>query len=200
MTKLFLFDLGKVLVDFDFTLAIKRLQKVYPIQTTRVIALFMNSGLSEDWDRGAISPEEFYSIMQKSLKLPMSLAEFVPYWNDIFTENVEMAALLEKLKVHYRLAALSNTNVWHVAHLKATYPWIAHFDPLIASCEVRLLKPEPEIYQYALRVTQTVPQDILYIDDLAANVKAAAKLGIDAIQFKTYEKLILELEERNIQI
>src|SRR3989338_5120879 len=90
MINFILFDLGKVLIDFDFKIAVSNLRKHCRVDLFKVQALFYKSSFAKDWDRGLLSPEQFYGTVKEKLNLPLEIEEFMPIWNGIFSENTEM--------------------------------------------------------------------------------------------------------------
>ena len=63
-----------------------------------------------------------------------------------------------------------------------------------------MMKPEPEIYRLALKKADASPEETFYIDDIAENVAAARRLGIDAVRFKDYASIMKEIEKRNLTL
>jgi len=200
MVELFLFDLGKVLIDFDFAIAIKKLQERNSLNYKKIHALFSDSDLARLWDRGLLSEEAFYLRLKNDLNLKIKMEELIPIWNDIFSEKKESISLALSLKRLYKVMVMTNTNPWHLAYLRERFSWLSEFDGLVASCEVRLLKPEPEIYSLALAQAKVSPEDAIYVDDLIQNVQAAKSLGIDALQFLSFDHLANELKERGFEL
>ncbi len=195
---LVIFDLGKVLIDFDFNIAIAKLDKFAPIDRAKVMALFMNSKLARDWDRGMLNPKQFYAIIKKELNLPIEMDEFIPIWNDIFSPKEEMIDLALRFAKNHKTVIVSNTNPWHSQHIMKKYHWLKEFKEFIASCEVKLLKPDHEIFHLTLSRADASPKKTLYIDDIQENIVSATKLGIDAIQFKSHTLLLDELKIRGV--
>ena len=76
----------------------------------------------------------------------------------------------------------------------------AYFDFFFSSCYVGIRKPGAQIYKLALDVLQCEPEEVAFIDDRAANVEAAAKLGIHAIQYQGVAKLDRELAALGIEV
>ena len=70
------------------------------------------------------------------------------------------------------------------------------FEHLIYSCDYGSIKPELAIYRNCLELLKAAPQDILYLDDRAENVEAAARLGINSVLFDTVEKTASRVESR----
>jgi HAD superfamily hydrolase (TIGR01509 family) len=90
------------------------------------------------------------------------------------------------------LALLSNTDPIHVAHFEANYSFVRHFSARIYSCRVGLSKPSPMIFHRALREISAMPDEAMFIDDLAENVMVAASLGINAFHFTSASELLSE--------
>jgi putative hydrolase of the HAD superfamily len=200
MTRLVLFDVGRVLIDFDFAIALKRLRELFRVDASKMIALFRNSRLVEDWDRGLIAPADFFKAVQKEMNFPIGMERFSSIWNEIFREKDEVISLAKSLNQNYKVFLLSNTNPWHASHLRKKYSWIGDFDDFIASCEVRLLKPDPEIFKLALRRARVLPAETFYVDDLSENVRAAEKLGIASHRFTDFEGLASEVRKRKLKL
>jgi len=102
------------------------------------------------------------------------------------------------LKKDYRLFLLSNTNSIHQEYGWKKYEFLKYFDKLILSHEVKSLKPEEKIYREVEKASGLPSSNHFYIDDIQEYVNAAKKIGWDAVQFVDYEKLINDLELRNI--
>lgn len=196
--KLFIFDLGKVLVDFDFSVAVKRIEKLCPVNPLKLAALFQRSELAEHWDKGILPPEQFYQWVQKEMNFPVGIEEFIPIWNEIFSENEEMIFLAKSLKHNYQVVVLSNTNPWHARYLEQRYSWLKDFDDFIASCDVHLLKPDTRIFDLVLKKRGAMPSETIYIDDIEKNVEGAMSLGINGLVFKSFPSLKKDLLSRGI--
>jgi len=88
----------------------------------------------------------------------------------------------------YRLAILSNAPI-ELAEALAEVPWLARFEVRLFSCRLRLSKPDPAIYRAAIERLAAAPEDIVFLDDRADNVAAAAALGIRAHLFTEAEQI-----------
>ena len=69
------------------------------------------------------------------------------------------------------------------------------FDAFVSSCEVKMRKPDPEIFHLALGIAQAKPEECLYLDDRSFLVQAARNVGIHAYHHETFEKTRQILEE-----
>jgi len=81
-----------------------------------------------------------------------------------------------------------------VQHARRNFAWLKNFDWVTFSAEVRLIKPEPAIYEHTLRGLGVRPSDALFLDDREINVQAARALGINAIRFQSMTQLRSELQ------
>jgi putative hydrolase of the HAD superfamily len=97
----------------------------------------------------------------------------------------ESVALLDAVRgAGRRLLALSNLQRASFAYLDRTYDLFRRFDGWVVSCEVGACKPEPAIYRHLLDRHALDPRDTLFIDDVQANLDAAAAFGIRTIRFE----------------
>jgi len=81
-------------------------------------------------------------------------------------------------------------------HVTKSFPSLSTFEHLIYSCDYGSIKPELAIYRICLQLLKSAPRDILYLDDRAENVEAAARLGINSVLFDTVEKTASRVESR----
>jgi epoxide hydrolase-like predicted phosphatase len=197
--KTVLFDLGNVIIPFDFKLAYARLAEHCGCKPEEVPARIRTTGLVAPFERGEISAEAFVRQLSAALGLNVTYQEFCDWWSGIFLPGTLVSeALLEDLANRYRLVALSNTNPLHFGMVKQTYPLLRHFDDFVLSYEVGAAKPEAKIYREAIARAQCSPEECFFIDDLAVNVEAAREHGMDAIQFLSGAQLDLELRARGL--
>jgi putative hydrolase of the HAD superfamily len=198
MYKAIIFDLGKVLVQFDFERGFQALQGVCPYDAAHIRRRIASTDLVERFETGLIAPADFVAQLSRLLALDIGYAQFCKSWSSIFTDPLIPEAMLEGLAARYRLLLLSNTNAIHFEMIRETYPMLRHFHHCILSYEVHAMKPRPEIFQAALDRCGCRPEECFYTDDIAAYVEAAQQLGIDAVQFESLEQLERELRARGI--
>ena len=198
MTKAIVFDLGRVLIDFDFKLAVEGLKNRCPVDMLKLLTFFSHHSPAKDFDRGTLTEKDFFAAIQKEMDFPLSMEEFAGFWNGIFTEKEEMVRLAKSFKARYKVGILSNTNPWHVRHLREKHGWVFEFDAFVGSCEVKLMKPDPEIYRLMLRKLGVKPEEAFYTDDIEENVKAARKLGMDAVRFKDPGTFFEDVKKRGL--
>lgn len=194
-----IFDLGKVLVHFDFKRGYRALEGLCPHEAAAIPKLLAGTGLVERFESGLVEPRDFVAEMSRILDLRVDYDRFCDIWSCIFTDTLVPEAMLEGLKRRYRLLLLSNTNAIHFEMIRRTYPFLRHFDELILSYEVKAMKPQPAIYRAAIDRAGCRPEECFYTDDIAEYVEGARAMGIDAVQFQGAERLAAELRARGIE-
>jgi putative hydrolase of the HAD superfamily len=117
----------------------------------------------------------------------------------IFTENESILPIIYSLKRQgKKLLLLSNTNELHFNFIQRHFPWIKLFDAAILSYEVKEAKPQPAIYQAALKAAGFPPYECFYVDDIPSHVEAARQMGIDAELYQDAETLRHHLAQRMV--
>lgn len=178
----FLFDIGRVLLDFDFESSLRRLLPADIHDPTerlkRIIAR------KDEFEAGLISAEDFTVWALEILGSHASVSEFRQAWRDIFTANVPMWQCVRKLSANgHRLVLISNTNTIHCPWIFETYPEFSYFESAILSFEVGYVKPHPEIYHYAINTHLLDPMSTIYIDDMPQNIAIGSNLGFQCWQY-----------------
>ena len=199
MHKAVIFDLGRVLVDFDFKRGYRALEGLCPYSAAEMPRRLAGCGLVERFESGLIEPRDFVSQMSAVLDLRIEYPQFCDAWSSIFTDILVPEKILAGLKGRYRLILLSNTNAIHFEMLRDRLTMLRHFDDLVLSYEVKAMKPRPEIYQAAVERAGCRPEECFYTDDIAAYVAAGRDYGIDAVQFESVAQLERELGQRGIR-
>jgi FMN phosphatase YigB (HAD superfamily) len=184
-----IFDLGKVLVDFDYSVAAKKIAARSQKPRGDLHAFLSTSPHLMDFESGRMTRRQFFEAIRDAIGFHGDLAEFGAYFADIFTEMPEMIALHAELRRGgYKTYILSNTNDLAVEHVRQRFPFFKEFDGYILSYEVGSLKPEPEIYQALEKMTGKRGGDLVYIDDRPENIEAGAARGWRAVLHESAEK------------
>ena len=182
--KAILFDLGKVILDFNFEPAFQKLSKFTPLTVKEIEAYFWRSGLEVLYDGGKISSVKFHREVRRALKHSLSYSQFKKIWNEIFVPNKETCSLIRRLSTRYRLVLISNTNAMHYEYVRKKYGILKHFDCVILSFKEKTRKPDEAIYKTAARACKARPEEIFYIDDRKDLTDAAKDLGFHVFTFK----------------
>jgi len=192
------FDLGNTIIRFDHTISANKIARRFNLDPKHIYDMFFDSPITHAFEKGDISPQEFYEKAMELLGVSMSYADFVPIWNDIFWKDEDMCDLAIKLKSRYKLFLLSNVNMLHFEHIRNKFDIIKIFDELILSYIVRAMKPDRLIYEDVVRRGGGDRKKLLYIDDRDDLVKEAGILGIDSIKFEGIEKLKVDMVAKGI--
>jgi putative hydrolase of the HAD superfamily len=203
MVKAVIFDLGNVLIDFDHSIAVKRLSSLCTIPSTQIYDFFFGSALTGMFEEGKISPREFFLQAASALNIRLAYEEFLPLWNEIFfqsEENRAVHALAKNLKSNYTVALLSNINTLHFEYLKKNYFVFDAFHELFLSFALKLKKPDPLIYKKVLDTLALSPQEAFYTDDRPELVEGARRMGIHAFVFAGVDRLKKDLSGSGIRV
>jgi putative hydrolase of the HAD superfamily len=193
------FDLGNVLINFDYKIAVEKFDKMEPNLGKKFFEHHKNNyHIHRAFEKGLIREEEFIRIALSGVDHKVDSDTFAKIYSDIFTPNNDVISLLLILKNKFKLILLSNTDPLHKKYGWEKYEFLSLFDHLVLSFEVGSVKPEEKIYKAVEEFSKLTPQEHLYIDDIAEYADAAKKLGWDAIQFLSYEQLLEEFQSRNI--
>jgi len=193
------FDLGNVLIPFDYKPMILKFNGIYPGLGYKFEKLYAdNYRLHREFEKGLLTTEQFLAIMLDWMENKIGRDEFIKIFSNVFTVNEEVVKLLPGLKKKYQLVLLSNTNPIHQKYGYMHYPFLKNFDKLILSHEVGAVKPEEKIYRAVEKFTQRPPAEHLFVDDIQEYVDGAKKCGWDGVQFVGYEKLVEDLRTKNI--
>jgi glucose-1-phosphatase len=173
-----IFDLGKVLVDFDYSIAAKKISAKGNIPPEEVQRLIDHSPLLFRYETGVIDQAEFHREVCKLTGYCGPLDEFAPDFSDIFSAIEPMIALHEELRGRgIPTFILSNTNDMAAGHIRGAFPFFSNFDGYIFSYEQGVMKPDMRIYEIAEKITGRRGEQIVYIDDRLENVEPGRKRG-----------------------
>jgi FMN phosphatase YigB (HAD superfamily) len=189
------FDLGKVLVDFDYSIAARRIAAHSNLPSTEIEALIGQSGLIIDYELGRLKRRKFFEQICRATGFRGTIDEFGGFFADIFTAIPPMIELHAKLHHHgIPTYVLSNTNDLAIEHIRRNFPFFSNFDGYIFSYETGTMKPDAKMYEALEKLAGRHGKEIVYLDDRLENVHAGAARGWQAILHETPEKTRMALE------
>src|SRR3984885_11198756 len=193
------FDYGNVLCLEQTPEDMKGMALVCGIPHERFSELYWK--LRPPYDRGDIDGPAYWTAVVGQQELSLSsdqIATLIKLDSESITRPNQSAVQWAKLlhQEGFPLALLSNMPLELSRHVTKSFPSLSTFEYLIYSCDYGSIKPELAIFRNCLELLKAAPQDILYLDDRAENLEAAARLGINSVLFDTVEKTASRVESQ----
>lgn len=193
-------DLGQVIVPVDQDRTLRGLSAFASPGQMQSAALQPFFGTIARFENGDISNDEFLTdldlfLHQTNPDLPadypcrQTLADI---WNAMIPElPAQNLTLLKKIRQHYELYLLSNTNGLHIDHLDRLLPkgsagFASYFDRIFCSYAIKMHKPDPAIYQHVCQSIGRKPENCIFVDDRAENIESARGIGLNAIHLTDF--------------
>jgi len=195
-----LFDLGRVVIDIDFSKAISCWAGHAGCAPADIVARFVQDEIYYHHERGTIEDAAFFTNLRGMLGIAITDEQFLEGWNAIFAgEMAGIAPLLARAGKHLPLYAFSNTNRPHVAHFSTAYAEVlSHFRKLFLSSSIGLRKPDAEAYDHVVNAIGVPAERIVFFDDSAANIEGARARGLQAVQVRSVNDVAQALDALGI--
>ena len=190
------FDLGKVLVDFDYSIAGRRIAARGTMSPADVQKFLDHSPLLYRYETGLMTRQEFFEEVRQATGFRGGIEEFGAFFADIFSEMppmIELHASLRRSGIPSYI--FSNTNDLAIEHIRRNFPFFSNFNGYILSYEIGAMKPATKIYEALESLSGKRGSEILYLDDRRENVDAGAVRGWQVILQTTPEKTRAEIEK-----
>ena len=193
--KIVVFDLGKVLVDFDYGIAVSRIAARSTLPTAGIKTFLGQSHAIIDYESGRLTRKEFFEQARQATGFRGTMEEFGEFFADIFTAIPPMIEIHAELRRHgVPTYIFSNTNDLAVEHIRRNFPFFKNFDGYIYSHQIGAMKPDAKIYEALEKLAGRQGAEILYLDDRAENVAGGAARGWRTILHETPEKTRMALK------
>ncbi|MDX2227514.1 MAG: HAD family phosphatase [Verrucomicrobiae bacterium] len=176
------FDLGNVLINFDFTLAKQRMADRSPMSLEDIEKAFFRMPEFLDFECGRITAPEFFRALAEAVRFEGEPGELRPIFCEIFHPNTENIALVRELLPQMPVFLVSNSNEAHIEYIEARYDFLKELNHLFYSHRIMARKPEPRFYEIVLERSRQVAAHSVFIDDLETNLRAAAAAGFHTVQ------------------
>jgi glucose-1-phosphatase len=198
--RLIISDFGGVICTFDYRIFCGRLARRTARMADEVFAALFGDSLQEHFETGKLSGRAYHQAVMARIGTDVSYEEFFPMYGDIFTEIPATCELLHRLRARYPLYLLSDTNEIHFGYVRERVEALRLFEEFVVSFEVGTLKPDPRIYQEALRRSGLPASACVFVDDRAINVEGAARMGMHAVQFTSAEQVAADLQRLGVAL
>ncbi len=197
-------NIGAVILDYGQVLAhcptvpeFGRMANMFNVSVESFYRLWEDS--RGPYDRGDFTAEEYWLTLAAQTNTSLDGSQIailrqveVEIWAHA---NPDMIEWLNRLRAAGIKTALLSNMPWDlVKYVRTNFPWMENFSFMTFSAEVRLIKPDPAIYEHTLRGLGVAAAEALFVDDRETNVQAARALGIRSIQFQSIAQLKRDLE------
>ncbi|MFC3414921.1 HAD family hydrolase [Algoriphagus hitonicola] len=184
-----IFDLGNVIIDIDYDKAIRLIKNELSDSHHSKVDQLYRTPFHFDYERGLIDSLTFRDAVRDYFEQSWPDEKVDELWNNLLGKiPAHRLELIKKLKQHFQVGVLSNTNLIHIHAVNDILlrdHGLKNFDPIFDwvffSHEMGLAKPQAEIYEKMLTDLGTSSDRVVFFDDLPANIKGAADLGIHAV-------------------
>lgn len=178
MKPVIVFDLGKTLVDFDYTIAANRIAPRCNPAGDPVKFFSAHAALLSSYELGLLTTTQFFEQIKAASGFSGTQAEFGECFADIFTPIQPMIDLHTEIrKKKMATFVLSNTNDLAVEHIRKKFPFFNEFDGYVLSYEHGLMKPASKLYEIVERASGRKGGEICYIDDRPENLQSGSARG-----------------------
>lgn len=195
------FDIGRVLLHWDPELPYLDL-----IPDAERRRWFLETVCSPAWnaeqDRGRDWAEAEALLIEEFPEEQDLIRAYRARWHDMVPHAYDdvVEVLNRLIDDGHDVTMLTNFNDQTFTEVRARFPFLDRPRGVTVSGEVRLVKPEPEIYSRHASSFALKPSAILFTDDSPANVAAAQAAGWNAVLFRDAEQLKADLREHGIAI
>jgi HAD superfamily hydrolase (TIGR01509 family) len=190
-----IFDVGGVLLDWNPG---RVLQSFYADanERERMRQLIFHHADWLELDRGTMAEDLLLQRIAERAGRPVpELQGLFEVVRDSLHPKQETVALLGSLSARgVPLYCLSNMPSKIYATLSERFDFWQHFDGIVISGDVRMVKPEPAIFRHLLERYGLRAGDTVFVDDLPANVEAAQRLGLHGVVFENAAQCELALQ------
>jgi 2-haloacid dehalogenase len=192
------FDIGGVLLDWDPRYLYRKL-----FDDEAAMEAFLAEICTPEWnermDAGMSFDDGVAELTNRHPHHAEMISAYHYRWIEMIPSAIEgtVDILKEARDRDHPVYAITNFNAEKLAIASELYPFLKDFDGVIVSSEVRLIKPDPAIFQAFFQTYDKQPSDCVFIDDREANVEAANTIGMRGIHFSGPSQLRSDLTALN---
>jgi putative hydrolase of the HAD superfamily len=190
------FDYGGVLCHPPTPGEIEELARIFDLPQAKFWSLY--GRFRAAYDRGSIGAEEYWGRMANCAAVRLSSREIealrlrdLRMWSRLNEPVIQLARELHS--AGFKTGILSNMHAEFLAIVRDQFGILDAFDAQVFSCEAGLVKPEDAIYLRMVEELGVEPEQILFIDDLSANILGARRCGLHGIVFQSVNQLRSEM-------
>ena len=174
-----IFDLGGVIFNLDLNKTISEFNKLSKIPFEAIYTQLQQNIIFDLFDKGHISENDFFNELVTATQTTATTQEIKQAWNAMLLDfPAHRLELLKKLKPHYRLFLLSNTNETHITEFENNLFETHHlknlesfFEKVYYSCRMGMRKPDTTIFERVLLENQLNANETIFIDDSPQHIE-----------------------------
>jgi epoxide hydrolase-like predicted phosphatase len=189
------FDLGGVIVRTEYQAPREQLAERLGMEYDDLDRIVFNSETGLQASTGAITSDQHWEAVMKRLKRPME--EMASIRDEFFAGDIidrDILNYLRSLRGTHKTGLISNA--WSdLRDYLVREKMIDAFDHIVISAEVGMAKPEPGIFQIALKQAGVRPDEAVFVDDFYANIEGCEKIGIKGIHFRDAQSAMQQLKQ-----
>ena len=201
-----IFDLGGVLCDLDIDRCIMNFKQLGLENFEHYLNNFGQSGFFMQVEKGLINDDEFRSEVRKLTSKSLTNEQINDAWNSFLVGiPTEKLDIILELRKKFRIIMLSNTNIIHFPNTVARFfnyngkKLTDFFDKCYLSYEMKMAKPDAEIFLKLLEDEQVQANQCLFLDDGLKNINQAQMLGLQTYLVVPNENLSFLLNNETWQ-
>jgi FMN phosphatase YigB (HAD superfamily) len=195
------FDLGKVLVDFDYAIAARGFAAHTRLEAPQIKSLIDHSPLLFQFETGELTRKGFFTEVCRLTGYGGTLDEFCLCFSNIFSPIDQMVEAQSRLRRHGVPSYIfSNTNELAIEHIGGAFPFFNTFTDYILSYQHGSMKPETRLYEVVEEKSGRRGEAILYLDDRPENVASGAARGWRTILHHSPDESLSVMRELGLPV
>ncbi|MCR5823616.1 MAG: HAD family phosphatase [Lachnospiraceae bacterium] len=198
MIKNIILDIGDVLAHFQWRELVAKYMRLTDEEFKILVDAMMTSGLWDEFDRSLMSDEEIVAkIIEKAPSIKDKIPEFFKHMDEIVEDYGYSCDWINELHAKgFKVYILSNYGkTAFEACQKNRLKFLPLVDGKVISYELKIVKPEKEIYETLLKKYDLKADECVFFDDRAVNIEGAEKVGIHGILFRSLDQAKADLEK-----
>ena len=198
--KTIVFDLGGVLIDWNPRYLFDQLFNHDADKVSYFLTHICTSAWNLEQDRGRPFKEAVEILSKQHPEFAEEISAYNTQWEQTIGGPInETVEILKQLRqAGYPVFALTNWSAEKFSITKPKFPFLNWFEGILVSGEVKLIKPDPAIYQLLFKTFNLDPKQCIFIDDSPVNIQASIAEGMPGIVFKTASQLKVALLDMHI--
>jgi len=206
MIKAVFFDFGGVLLQHADGVDHKKLEAVHELPERTLLECVYIESRYRDHQVGACTEEEWIESVIGALAKRVGRTRAEEVWSAFEQAdrelNPDMLDLVKRLRsAGFKVGIVSNTTPGMAERLNERFPgFAALFDDIIGSGDVKMAKPDPAIWRYAMARLSVKPEESVFTDDMRSYAAAAREIGMHGFHFTGYEQFTADLRSVGVDV